>query len=254
MLVFKSLRAGYNGMEKLHGISAEFQAGTLNVITGLNGCGKSTLLKCAAGLLKPFDGCIELEQKNLYSLSDRKRAQRIAYMPQSRSVPEISVEQLVLHGRYPHLKWGQNPRKADREIVENAIERVHLQKYIHENVNCLSGGERQRAYIAMMLAQQAPLMLLDEPTTHLDIAGRFDLMELLRSLSREGRCVIVVLHDLSLALKYADTLFLMQEGICIASDTPDALVRSGAIQRAFSIRITPAVEGAYLFEPQPQEE
>lgn len=254
MLEFKNLHAGYDGVEKLHGLNAKLEAGKLIVIIGPNGCGKSTLLKCAAGLLKPAQGEILLDGANLEQLNEKTRACRISYMPQSRVAPEISVRALALHGRYPHLKWGQNPGKADREIVDAAIARVGLKAYASRSVHSLSGGERQRAYLAMMLAQQTGVLLLDEPTTYLDLSSQFALMRLLTQLRDENRCVLAVLHDLALALEYADEILLMRGGDLLAAGSPEEIYASGKIQSAFDIEIRRSADGKYLFYPNKQEE
>lgn len=247
MLEFKNLHAGYDGTEKLHGIDAQLKRGKLTAIIGVNGCGKSTLLKCAAGLLKPMDGEIWLDGVDARSVSEKERARQISYMPQSRIAPEISVRQLVEHGRYPHLKWGQGLRAEDREIVKDAIARVKLENFAHTAVHQLSGGERQRAYLAMMLAQQTEIMLLDEPTTYLDLSSQFALMMLLQELRSDGHGVAVVLHDLALALEYADEILLLHGGKRIAAGSPQEIYASGEIQRAFDIEIQRTDGGRYLF-------
>ena len=201
MLEFRELRAAYDGVETLHGVSAHLAPGKLTAIIGPNGCGKSTLMKCAVGLMKPSGGEILLNGQPLSVIPEKERARHLSYMPQSRIAPDISVRHLVTHGRYPHLKWGQSLRREDREIVQAAIERVKLGALVNRPVSRLSGGERQRAYLAMMLAQQTAVMLLDEPTAYLDLSSQFALMELLRALCGEGRSVILVLHELALALE-----------------------------------------------------
>lgn len=253
MLEFKNLRAGYDGTEKLHGISAKLEPCKLTAIIGPNGCGKSTLLKCAAGLLKPAEGEILLNNKNLQSIPEKERGKYISYMPQSRIAPDISVKQLVTHGRYPHLKWGQSLRREDRDIIEAAIERVKLTKLAKKPVSRLSGGERQRAYLAMMLAQETPVMLLDEPTTYLDLSSQFALMELLQELRSEGRCIAVVLHDLALALECTDAILLMQRGDLVSSGTPDVIYQSGRIQGVFNIGIKQSDDQKYIFYANRQE-
>ena len=169
MLRIENLCAGYENLERLHQISAEIQPGRLTAIIGPNGCGKSTLMKCLAGLLKPSAGSIRLDDRDSLGIPEKERARFISYMPQSRITPDISVRQLVTHGRYPHLKWGQSLSNTDRKIVDHALKRTGMLPYAKRSVSRLSGGERQRAYLAMMLAQQTPVMLLDEPTTYLDI-------------------------------------------------------------------------------------
>ena len=253
MLEFRELRAAYDGVETLHGVSAHLAPGKLTAIIGPNGCGKSTLMKCAVGLMKPSGGEILLNGQPLSVIPEKERARHLSYMPQSRIAPDISVRHLVIHGRYPHLKWGPSLRREDREIVQAAIERVKLGALVNRPVSRLSGGERQRAYLAMMLAQQTAVMLLDEPTAYLDLSSQFALMELLRALCREGRSVILVLHELSLALEYTDSLLLMERGRLVAAGSPEEVYRSGQIQRIFSIDVRRTSDNKYLFYTEKQE-
>ena len=254
MLHFEDLRAGYDGAEKLHGVTFDLRRGALTAIIGPNGCGKSTLMKCAAKLMEPSGGSIRIDGRPLSELSEKERARCVSYMPQSRIVPDTSVRHLVTHGRYPYLQWGRDLRKEDREIVDAVLQRTGLTDYARRNVRVLSGGERQRAYLAMMLAQQTPVMLLDEPNTYLDLSNQFQLMQLLRELCREGRAVAVVMHNLALALEFADEILLLNEGRCIASGTPEEVYRSGAIQDVFGIQIKCVMGNKYIFYPQEQEE
>ena len=247
MLRFNNLCAGYDRTERLHSLTASVCTGRLTAVIGPNGCGKSTLLKCLAGLLKPSDGMIFLDNHPLHCLPERERAKLISYLPQSRAIPEISVRQLVSHGRYPHLRWGQNLSPSDHEIIGRALARTELLPCADRAVSQLSGGERQRAYLAMMLAQQTPAMLLDEPTTYLDLSAQFSLMDLMRDLCSEGRCAVVVLHDLALALEYADDVLLMQNGRLIAQGSPDEIYRSGALANVFGIDAVRLENGKYLF-------
>lgn len=253
MLEFQNLCAAYDGIETLHNVSARITPGKLTAIIGPNGCGKSTLLKCAVGLMKPTGGNIILNGQLLTRIQEKERARYISYMPQSRIAPDISVDHLVTHGRYPHLMWGQSLRKDDREIVRSAIERVGLENLGGRPVSSLSGGERQRAYLAMMLAQQTPVMLLDEPTTYLDLSSQFALMELLRSLCEEGCSVILVMHELALALEYTDSLLLIEHGCLAAAGSPESVYCSGQIQQVFSIDIRKTPDGKYLFYTEKQE-
>ena len=253
MLQIENLCAGYDNLERLHQVSAEIPPGKLTAIIGPNGCGKSTLMKCLAGLLRISAGAIRLDGHDLREIPEKERARFVSYMPQSRITPDISVRQLVTHGRYPHLKWGQNLNKTDREIVSRALERTEMSPYSRRSASPLSGGERQRAYLAMMLAQQTPVMLLDEPTTYLDLSSQFSLMELLRELCREGHSAVAVLHDLSLALEYADRILLMQDGRLVADGTPDEVFCTGKIQEVFHIDINRLDTGKYIFSQHRQE-
>ena len=254
MLHFENLRAGYDGVERLHGITFDLREGALTAIIGPNGCGKSTLLKCAAKLLEPSGGSILLDGQPLNALSEKERARSVSYMPQSRIVPDTSVRHLVTHGRYPHLQWGRSLRREDREIVDAVLRRTGLADYARRNVRVLSGGERQRAYLAMMLAQQTPVMLLDEPGTYLDLSHQFQLMQLMKELCREGRAVAIVMHDLALALEFADEILLLHEGKCVACGTPAEVYRTGAIQDVFGIQIKCVADHKYIFYPREQEE
>lgn len=253
MLRFENLCAGYDGQERLHSLSASIAPGRLTVVIGPNGCGKSTLLKCAAGLLRTSSGRVLLDGCDLAALSGKARAQKIAYMPQSRLTPEISVRQLTAHGRYPHLKWGQNLTEADRRSIRRAMERAEILPHADRMVSRLSGGERQRAYLAMMLAQETPVMLLDEPTTYLDLSSQFALMELLRALCAEGRAALVALHDLALALEYADDVLLMRKGCLAAQGTPEEIYQTGGLQAVFGVEVA-RPDGRYVFSRRRQEE
>ena len=249
MLETRNLRARYGKTDVLHSISAAFEPGKLSAVTGPNGCGKSTLLKCIAGLIRLSGGEILLNGKPLPAIPDQERAKFISYMPQSRAVPEISVQQLAEHGRYPHLSWGQSLGTADREIVNLAIERAGLSRLRHKSIPQLSGGERQRAYIAMMLAQQTPILVLDEPGTYLDIAARFELMALLQELRNEGRCIVVVLHELSLALENCDRILLMQDGRLLQDGSPEAVYGSGKLEEVFGVNVRQNEVGKYIVYP-----
>lgn len=247
MIRFDGLCAGYDGTQRLHDISCSVPEGKLVAVIGPNGCGKSTLMKCAAGILKPFCGRILLGDTPLSEFSPRGLARKISYMPQSRLIPGMPVRQLAAHGRYPHLKWGRSMTDADREIVRSAMVRTGVESHADRSVARLSGGERQRAYLAMMLAQQTPLMLLDEPAAYLDLSGQFQLMELLRELRDEGHTVVLVLHDLALALEYADTLLLMQSGRLLQTGTPGEIYASGRLQDVFDVEVERTPKGKYVF-------
>lgn len=247
MIRFEELRAGYDGTERLHALDYAVREGCLTALIGPNGCGKSTLLKCAAGILNPTGGRITLNNEPYSQFSRREMACRVSYMPQARPAPTIPVKQLVSHGRYPYLKWGHDLTEQDRKIVQDAMERTDTAKYARRLVTTLSGGERQRVYLAMMLAQQTPVMLLDEPTTYLDLGGQYQMMKLLKALRDEGRTILLVLHDLALALETADRVVLMQDGHLVESGTPDQVYASGKLQEVFEINVERTEKGRYLF-------
>lgn len=247
MIRYDHLCAGYDGVEKLHDVTLELPRGRLIALIGPNGCGKSTLIKATAGILRPTSGVISIDGRAQRDISRREMAGLISYMPQSRPAPTITVRQLVSHGRYPHLKWGRSMSRADMDIVERAMRRTDTTKYARRTLVQLSGGERQRAYLAMMLAQETPAMLLDEPTTYLDLNTQFAMMDLLRGLCAEDRTIVIVLHDLALALEYCDHVVLMQDGHVVECGAPGEVYASGQIQKVFDIQVERTPAGRFLF-------
>lgn len=237
MIRFDGLRAGYDGVERLHGVSCDLPKGQLTALIGPNGCGKSTLLKCAAGIVKPFGGLVSLSSRPYSEFDRRELARSVAYMPQSRTAPEMTVAQLAAHGRYPHQKWGRSLTAADREIIENSLIRAGVDGLADRVAASLSGGERQRAYLAMMLAQQTEVLLLDEPTTYLDLGGQFALMDMLLELRSEGKTVVTVLHDLALALECADHVLLMCDGRLVQTGAPEEIFASGSLGEVFGVEV-----------------
>lgn len=228
MLKLEGICAGYGKTPVLTDISLDFPAGTVTAILGPNGSGKSTLLKAAAGLLPISGGRV---------LGDDDRAKNIAYLAQSRSVPEMTAEQLVLHGRFPWLSWPRRYRREDLAIARRAMERLGIADCAGRMLGELSGGTRQKCWLAMALAQEAQTLLLDEPTSYLDIGCQLELMALCRALASEGRAVAVVLHDLPLALGSADRVAVLDRGRLLALDTPDRVHASGLLDRTFGVRV-----------------
>ena len=215
MIELRDLRAGYGGTEILHGITLEIPDGGITTFVGPNGCGKTTLLKTAAGLLPRTGGEIRLNGKELKDMKRRELARMAAILPQVRDVPGIQVERFVAHGRYPHLDFGRNLNKKDREIMEWAMEETGTAELRRKDLTELSGGERQRVYLAMTLCQDTQILFLDEPTTYLDIGQKYEMMELIRRIHRMGKTVVMVLHDLSFAFAYSDRIAVMEAGrIC----------------------------------------
>jgi iron complex transport system ATP-binding protein len=250
MMRFDRVCAGYGGVPCLHEISASLREGELIGLIGPNGSGKSTLLKVAAGQLAPNGGGVYLGEACLCGLSVRQIARKIAYMPQSRAVPNITVRQLAAHGRYPHLGLGRAMSKGDWAIVDAAMETAGIARLADRTVSDLSGGERQRAYIAMALSQHTEVLLLDEPAAHLDMAHQFALMEMLSRLKSSGKTVVVVLHELALALTYCDRLLLLDRGRLVLCAAPKKALSSGMLETIFGIRIHAAAEGGYTFAPR----
>lgn len=228
MVKLQQITAGYGEKTVLRDISMDFPPGSVTAIVGPNGCGKSTLLKAAAGLIPVSSGEITGEEP---------RARHIAYLPQSRPLPEITAGRLVLHGRFPWLSWPRRYREEDEAAAHAAMERLGVAALADSPLSELSGGTRQKVYLAMALAQGADTLLLDEPTSYLDIGHQLRLMELCRELANEGKALAVVLHDLPLALAYADRVAVMEGGRLLTLDTPAAVFASGILDRVFGVRL-----------------
>ena len=230
MLKLQHLYAGYGEKTVLHDISITFPPGTVTAILGVNGCGMSTLLKAAAGLIPLLGGEI---------LAGEPRARHIAYLPQTRRLPELTAYRLVLHGRFPWLGWPRNYRKEDHAAAKAAMERLGVAEFADMPLPQLSGGTRQKCYLAMALAQEAPTILLDEPTSFLDPGHQLRFLEICRSLAAEGRAVVLVLHDLPLALRYADRVAVLDGGRLIALGTPGEIMSTDILQKTFGVQIFP---------------
>lgn len=237
MLEIRNVYASYWEKEVLHGVTATFVPGQITGILGPNGCGKSTLLKVAAGLQKPLSGQVLLDGSPLADLSPRQMAKKIAYLPQSRNVPEISALRMVLHGRFCYLSYPRRYRTQDYAAAMQALEWVEASDLADRSVSELSGGQRQKIYIAMALAQNADTVLMDEPTTYLDIRNQLEVMELARRLATLGKAVVMVVHDLNAILQHADHVLLMANGERLADGTPDQVFESGKLQQAFGVRV-----------------
>lgn len=237
MLELKNISGGYGNAEIIHNVSAVFNDGKINVIIGANGCGKSTLLSMCNGSLRPDQGEILADGENILNLSRKKAAQKISLLPQGRIIPEITVERLVLHGRFPWLGYPRVYRAEDRAIAEDAMKQADIIKKRQSPLRKLSGGERQKAYLAMLLAQNTTNVLLDEPATYLDIAHQLELLKIIKTLKNNNKCVIAVLHDLSQAFEIADRIFVMRGGEIIAADTPQNIFETGAAEEAFGVKL-----------------
>ena len=236
MLEIRNLSAGYDGNPVLRDLSLSIPEGKVTVIVGPNGCGKSTLLKALAGIL-PATGSVALEGRELLGLPGRELAKAVAFLPQNRPTPEIAARNLVLHGRFPYLSYPRRYRREDYRMAEVALERMGVSDLADRLIPTLSGGQRQKVYIAMALAQDTPVVLMDEPNTFLDIAHQLQLMAQARALAGEGKTVVLVLHDLAMALSCADSLAVLHEGQCLFRGSPEEAFLSGSLDIAFGIKM-----------------
>ena len=210
---------------------------SFTVIVGPNACGKSTLLRALARLLKPTAGEVLLDGKTIHGYPAREVARTLGLLPQTSIAPDgITVADLVARGRYPHQKLIRQWSKQDEAAVIEAMAATKVTGFSHRLVDELSGGQRQRVWVAMVLAQQTPILLLDEPTTFLDIAHQIELLELLRELNRgKGQTVVAVLHDLNHACRYASHLIAMRDGAVLAEGRPADIVTAELVERVFGI-------------------
>lgn len=245
---------GYDADPVIAGLSAEIPAGSFTVVIGPNACGKSTLLRGLSRLLAPRAGAVILDGSAISSLPAKEVARRLGLLPQSAIAPDgITVADLVARGRYPHQSLLRQWSTADEEAVREALESTGTRELSARPVDELSGGQRQRVWVAMVLAQQTDLLLLDEPTTFLDIAHQVELMELFAHLNRGGRTVVAVLHDLNHAARYADHIIAMRNGRIVATGTPEQVVTSERVEEIYdlpNVVIADPVTGGPLVVPR----
>ncbi len=237
MIELKNISAGYEGKMVLKNANVVFEPGKITVLVGPNGCGKSTLLKSIVRINPYSEGEIFIGGISIEKMNSKELARNVAYLAQNKKAPDISVSKMVLHGRFAHLGYPRKYRPKDMEIARDAIRWAGMENESEKLVSKLSGGMQQKVYIAMALAQDADTILMDEPTTYLDVAHQLRLMEMARQLAKEGKAVVMVLHDLTQALQIADKVVVLKEGEIIAQGTADEVFESGSLQKAFHVEI-----------------
>lgn len=237
MIELSHLRAGYQEREVLRDLSLTFPDGKISILLGPNGCGKSTLLRTIPKLLPAREGTLLLDGQLLDTLTPRQIAQRVAYLPQSRNVPNISALRMVLHGRFPYLSYPRRYRPQDRQMARQALDWVGAGALSDRLLPELSGGQRQKVYLAMALAQDTRNILMDEPTTYLDISTQLEVMDIARRLARQGRGAVLVLHDLCLAMQYGDQISVLAGGCLRQTGTPEEIFTSGILNEVMGIRL-----------------
>lgn len=233
----KDLSVAYESRLIVDGLHMEIPRGKITTIIGPNGCGKSTVLKAVSRILKPKKGSVYLNGEDIRKLSTRDIAKKMAILPQTPQAPSgLTVGELVSYGRFPHQKGAGKLTGEDKEIIAWALEVTNLSELETAEVDRLSGGQRQRVWIAMALVQQTDLILLDEPTTYLDLAYQLEVLELLYTLNREQQCtVVMVLHDLNLAARFADYMIAIRDGGIVACGTPAEIMTADVLRRTFNI-------------------
>lgn len=254
-LVAEKLTLGYvRGAPVVEELSFAVPKGRITCILGPNGCGKSTLLQALARLLRPVSGGVLLDGQLISALPTKEVARRVGLLPQGPVAPAgLTVADLVARGRFPHQGLLQQWSREDEAAVERALEVTQVAGLRNRAVDELSGGQRQRVWIAMALAQDTPVLLLDEPTTHLDIAHQLEVLDLLCELNRsQGRTVVMVLHDLNEAARYGHHLVAMRQGRIVAQGPPEAVVTAETVRAVFGIDsriLTDPVTGTPLLVP-----
>lgn len=237
MISCKNLKVGYEEKVIIENLSLSIKKGEVVSIIGPNGCGKSTLLKTLSRIIKPMSGGIYIQNESIKNLKSKHISQKVCLLSQHNDAPgDLTVEELVYFGRIPHKKWYESKTKSDEEIVNWAIENTGLKRYKNTPINSLSGGERQRAYIAQALCQKPDILLLDEPTTYLDISYQLEVMELVREINEKFNITIVmVLHELNQASKYSDRLVIMKDGEVVSDGCPRDVINKETIKQVYKI-------------------
>ncbi|MER7155635.1 ABC transporter ATP-binding protein [Streptomyces lydicus] len=253
-LAARALTLGYDDRTVVEGLDLDLPDGAVTVVVGPNACGKSTLLRALGRLLRPRHGAVLLDGTDLARIPTRNIARTLGLLPQSPAAPEaITVADLVARGRQPHQRWWQQWSAEDERAVTDAMARTDVAGLADRPVDELSGGQRQRVWIAMALAQETELLLLDEPTTYLDIAHQVEVLDLVRQLNHDrGRTVVAVLHDLNQAARYADHLVAMKAGRVVAQGHPGEIVTAELVREVFglaSVVVPDPVTGSPLVVP-----
>ena len=237
-LTIEQIAVGYGDSIIIDGLDVTIPENKITTIIGPNGCGKSTLLKTISRLLKAQKGSVYLDGKAIHQLSTKDIAKRMAILPQTTETPSgLTVYELVSYGRFPYQKGFHSMKKEDVEAVQWALEVTGVTDFSDRPVEALSGGQRQRVWIALALAQETEILVLDEPTTYLDLAHQLDILLLLKSLNeKENRTIVMVLHDLNHASRFSDYLIAMKDGAIVTEGTPNEVMTAENMEAVFDIQ------------------
>lgn len=230
MISIKNLSITYNNKDSFTVDEVDFKEGEINSIVGRNGSGKSTILRAMAGQLK-YKGEILIDGKSLKSYSSMNRAKLVAYLPQSVKSANLDVRSLVEHGRYAYLGNFRKLSSEDNRCVDRALEITHMKDYEDRNLKEISLGERQKAFLAMVIAQNSKMILLDEPTTYMDLVNQKEFYEIMNTLTSEGVGIVMVCHDIEQSLSFSDRVYVMEKGHLISAGTPDDIVNNEDLMR-----------------------
>ena len=237
ILSVKNLSVSYKEKNIIENINLDIEKGKVYSIIGPNGCGKTTLIRTMSRSIRPKSGCVELNNNDIFKLKTKNVAKKMAVLSQNNmTMSEISVKTLVQYGRFAHKEWWMGSSSEDNEIVEWAIEKTALVDYKDRKINTLSGGERQRAWIAMSIAQKPEILLLDEPTTYLDISHQLEILELISRLNKEEKItILMVLHDINHAARYSDELIVIKDKHVYTKGNPWEVLESNVLRDVFRV-------------------
>ncbi|WP_394126770.1 Fe(3+) dicitrate ABC transporter ATP-binding protein FecE [Vibrio hepatarius] len=236
MITTHQLSVSYGTDTIIHDLDLAIPEGKITALIGPNGSGKSTLLKTLCRINKSFEGALSVLGKPIKSYPDKELAKHISLLPQVLTTPEdITVRRLVEYGRSPYLSYWGKLSQQDHQKVDQAIEETQIQDLVDKKVDALSGGQRQRVWIAMVLAQDTPIVMLDEPTTYLDLSHQVELMKLIQKLNASGKTIIVVLHDLNQACRYCDHLVVLKSGKIAVTGTPETVFTESLLKDVFDL-------------------
>lgn len=253
MFSISDLNVYHGATHALRGINLNVKQNRFTALIGPNGSGKSTLLGAMAGSILPIQGSVFLDTKEVSSYPKREFARLVSFLPQRTHTPTgVSVRELLVQGRFPWRTWLGKWSNTDEEAIQRAASLCQVDTLLDKSLTALSGGQLQRAWIAMTLAQEAPIVLLDEPTTYLDVANQLSLLDLLTVLRNAGRTVVAILHDLNQAARYADELVMMRDGHIVAEGESTQVFTDGNIEKVFGVRsrmLTDTVTGDMICIP-----
>ena len=248
MIEVKSIICGYGKKTVLSELSLNVKRGELLSVIGLNGCGKSTLLKALSGIVGYRSGKIFIDGISTKDLSPRSLARKVAYLPQINKPSDMTVGEFALMGRFPHTRFPHVYSNKDKLIVKDTLEKLNVSSVADAPLSSLSGGMLQRAYIAMALCQEADCILLDEPSTHLDISADIDLVRIMRRLTEDGKAVVLVTHDIPLAFDVSDRVAVLSDGRISADGAPHALLSDGVVGSVFGVKLLQTESGGHYFD------
>ncbi len=237
MIEFQNIYARYGKREILHGVNLSVPAGQVTTLIGSNGSGKSTLLRALLGLVPKSGGDILYDGVSMEGMSAAEVARKIAYLPQGKNMPDISAGRMALHGRFPYLHYPRKYREQDFIIAQEAMRQMGILELAHKQMAELSGGMRQKVYIAMALTQQAPVIVMDEPTTYLDIGEQLKFARMVKQLAQSGKTVLLVLHDILLAFRISHRIAAMQYGKILQCGTSEEMLASNIADRLYGVSV-----------------